>query len=646
MKSRCFLLLLAAPALAQTSAPNAATAPNVNDWSLAPFNSTDKILAAAPGALDAFRAAPLQLCGARGEWVSFQFVVRAGDKPIEKLRVERNGLASAGADFIPANRLQLFRENYVRVAHPSGNRVLTPRWWPDALVPLDLAAGRIGAGKSAVFWGALQVPPDAAPGDYFGELDVLADDAPRRLALALTVSSAKLPPPRFRGTVALYYDALRAWYSKSGRSFSDEQWSAQKKRYYDFLLDYGLNAYDLPVVWNSPAAESYLKNPRVRSVRTPPLDSPDFAPSLEKFKATGTLSKAFYYWIDEPQTPADFERVRETTVRLRALGLKHLVTAHPNAALKDAVDIWCPNVGDFFGIGHLDAKALQAERNKGRETWLYTMVEPKYPHPTWLLDDDSAAVLSYAGLWRAFGATGFVYSMAHGWGPQPLENLESFAGTNGDGTLLYPAELVGGVGPMPSIRLMLLRDAIEDWALGRGDASPFALAASQTRAPARGRALVGAAAGRATLISWRLSAKRDALIVNLRASNPQAGDFVAVDVAPADIEAHPEKWRFLASLQGRQVAEKWTREGHFRYQVPGFGAVIRSAPGQYTVEMRVPLSVLDGARKLRFDGLRRTSLSGGARITLAAYTPGGDPFSMPILDLTPPPTRKSIKPTR
>ena len=62
---------------------------------------------------------------------------------------------------------------------------------------------------------------------------------------------------------------------------------------------------------------------------------------------------------------------------------------------------------------------------------------------------------------------GFVYSMAHGWTPKPLENLESFAATNGDGTLLYPAELVGGVGPMPSIRLMLLRDAMEDYELLR-----------------------------------------------------------------------------------------------------------------------------------------------------------------------------------
>jgi hypothetical protein len=138
---------------------------------------------------------------------------------------------------------------------------------------------------------------------------------------------------------------------------------------------------------------------------------------------------------------------------------------HPNESLKDAVDIWTPNIGDSFGLGHLDLQMLAAERKKGRETWWYTMVEPKIPYPTWLVDDDAAAVRVYGWMMAQYGITGFVYSMAHGWGPKPLENIQSFAGTNGDGTLLYPSELVGGSGPMPSIRLMLLRDAIEDYEL-------------------------------------------------------------------------------------------------------------------------------------------------------------------------------------
>jgi hypothetical protein len=131
------------------------------------------------------------------------------------------------------------------------------------------------------------------------------------------------------------------------------------------------------------------------------------------------------------------------------------------------VDIWCPNIGNFLGKGRLDFDALSAERNKGRETWWYTMVVPKYPYPTWLVDDNALSVRRYGGLMARHGISGFVYSMAHGWGPDPLNNIASYAGTYGDGTLVYPAELVGGHGPMPSIRLMILRDALEDYELMR-----------------------------------------------------------------------------------------------------------------------------------------------------------------------------------
>ena len=185
-------------------------------------------------------------------------------------------------------------------------------------------------------------------------------------------------------------------------------------------------------------------------------------------KREKALGKAYYYWIDEPP-PERYAEVIQAARKLHAIdpALKQCVTAHPNQALAGAVDIWCPNIGDVFGLGHLDFNALARERAMGRETWWYTMVLPKAPYPTWLLDDDAGAVRCYGWMMARWNISGFVYSMAHGWGPKPLENLQSFAGTNGDGTLLYPAELVGGHGPMPSIRLMLLRDAIEDYELLR-----------------------------------------------------------------------------------------------------------------------------------------------------------------------------------
>lgn len=446
--------------------PGQAAAPSDN-WHLTPVAAYHKLTARTPGVLEPFTATPTQLRAARGEWECFQIVITAGDTPLSDVSATATGLATHLGEYIPLTNTQLFWENYVFVPHPSGNRRLEKLWWPDALIPVTLQPHQnILPHQSKVVWAALQIPTDAKPGDYYGALDVTADGQTRQLAVLLTVEPFTLPAPSLRGNIAVYYDVLRDWYAKNFKPLDDAQFARMKRQYYEFLLDYHLNAYDLPVAWQSDAADAYLNDLRVLAVRLPGLGAPDMPAALARLKQTNTLHKAYYYQIDEPP-PERYAEARDTAHKLRALdpSLKQCVTAHPNHALAGAVDIWCPNIGDFFGLGHLDLDALAAARKQGQETWWYTMVEPKYPYPTWLLDDDAGAVRLYGWMMARWGINGFVYSMAHGWGPKPLENLQSFAGTNGDGTLLYPSELAGGSGPMPSIRLMLLRAAIQDYDL-------------------------------------------------------------------------------------------------------------------------------------------------------------------------------------
>ena len=431
-------------------------------------SSLFKLTATSPGKIEAFPTAPIHLRAARDEWVYFQVVVSANDKTLKNVQIGATSFATHLGQFIARDNIQIYRENFVPVVHPSGNRVLVRKLWSDALLPIDTQKNiEIAPQHSEAFWVAVKVPPDAAPADYFCAIEVRADnETMRELPIVLSVSKARMPAPTLRANVAVYYDSLRDWYAKNINSQTDEDWKLQKKRYYEFLLDYRLNAYDLPVSWNSDEADDYLRDSRVLSVRTPPLDSPDFDVALARLQKNSATTKAYYYHIDEP-TPEKYDEVIAATKRLREHKIAHLVTVAPNDALRKHVDIWTPNIGDFFGVGHLDYRVLEDARKAGQETWWYTMVEPKYPYPTWLLDDDASAINIYGWQMARWKIGGFVYSMAHGWGPKPLQNLESFAATNGDGTLLYPAELVGGIGPMPSIRLMLLRDAIEDYELLR-----------------------------------------------------------------------------------------------------------------------------------------------------------------------------------
>jgi len=423
-----------------------------------------KLVATEPGVLEPFPTQPALLRAVRGEWVNFQVVVTAGDVPLTDVQVTGDTLVSTLGHLLEPANIVVFHERFVRAAVPSGNRRLEKLWWPDALVLMKWQPVNIAPRQSAVFWVSVRIPASTAAATYLGAVDVTTSAGTKQLFLGVTVEKTLLPPATMRATAALYYGVLRDWYAKNIGPQTDEDWLLAKRAYYDFLLDYRINAYDLPVAPDDPAFAAYARDPRVTAIRTPPLNAPDFAPFVAALDAAGARDKSFYYQHDEPQ-PDQYATIVADGQKLHAAGVRQLVTTAPNPKLLKAVEIWCPNIGDALGLGHLDLEALARARKRGEETWWYTMTVPRAPYPTWLLDDSASSVRLYGWQMARWGINGFVYSMVHGWGPRPLEDLRSFAGSNGDGTLLYPGEQADGHGPMPSIRLMLLRDAIEDYEL-------------------------------------------------------------------------------------------------------------------------------------------------------------------------------------
>ena len=295
------------------------------DWQVETVSSLQKLTAVAPGVLEPYKSEPVNLRAVRGEWESFQIVVRADEKRIENAEPILSDLKS-GQQIFPDEYIHVFYENYVYVPHPSGNRRLEKLWWPDALIPAELQNDTsIEPYRARVLWVNVRVPENAALGYYQGQIQIRADHETKNVPFTLRIERDKrtdldtLPAPTLRANVAVYYDVLRDWYAKNARPISDQEFAALKKNYYDFLLDYRINAYDLPVDWNSDEAQKYLQDPRVLSVRTPPLDRADFNDALAAFKKAGALKKAYYYWIDEP-APEQYDAVKSATKKLRALG--------------------------------------------------------------------------------------------------------------------------------------------------------------------------------------------------------------------------------------------------------------------------------------------------------------------------------------
>ena len=226
-------LLLALLLTASTCTAHAA-----QDWHLRPVSAWHKLTATKPGTLRAFQNEPVQIQAARGGWYSFQCVIEAGDAPLRDVQIAPTHLATTLGQFVLKPNIQLYWENFVRVETPSGNRELTPLYWPDALLPIQTQPAReIGAHQAEVLWCSVFIPRETEAGHYFGALDVTTNGQSKSLALSFQVHDVEIPPPNLRLNVAVYYEVLRDWYRKSGREFSDAEWQIQKQRYYDFLLD-------------------------------------------------------------------------------------------------------------------------------------------------------------------------------------------------------------------------------------------------------------------------------------------------------------------------------------------------------------------------------------------------------------------------
>ena len=207
--------------------------------------------------------------------------------------------------------------------------------------------------------------------------------------------------------------------------------------------------------------------------------------NLEKF---GWLGKEYIYWFDEPNL-VDYPFVRETNERIKryAPKLTTFLTEHITGQdMSDVTDISC-TIWD-----KLDHEKSRKMHERGQEYWSYICTVPKSPWITSFIDHDAVNLRMW--LWGSYKhklkgiliwAINYWNSNAAspvGYLQNPWENPMSYRSAyqvplgiqhhwgNGDGRFFYPLNrdpnndsktYVGY--PVPSFRLELLRDGLEDY---------------------------------------------------------------------------------------------------------------------------------------------------------------------------------------
>lgn len=421
-----------------------------------------------------------QLVAAKGEYQSFQIVVRAPSSGLTNVNVSVSDLTgSEGA--ISKSNLALFREQYVYVNKSSpnwggSNQPLGAGWYADGLIPFvdpntGLAASggsihavpfNLGGGSNQPIWVDVFVPAGAAPGTYNGTFTVTSSQGSTTGEISLQVWHFTLPAqPTLKSSFAYWTaDSLAAEEELLRNRISPL--SVPEANQTGLVKNFGLGSNNI----------SFFSGADVSSCTM------SAAPSVAQFAAAKAANLTSLYLFDYSADEVGnctnlYPTIQKWAYNMHQAGINNLVTIAPVTALfsdgsttgRSAVDDWVVLPVEYNGSISTIKEALA----KGDEVWSYnTLVQDAYS-PKWEIDFSPINFRIQPGfINQSLGLTGLLYWRIDDWNSSPWTNVNNagtFSSNNypGEGVLVYPGSTVGVTGVAPSMRLKWIRDGEQDY---------------------------------------------------------------------------------------------------------------------------------------------------------------------------------------
>ena len=436
------------------------------------------------------------LAAARNEFESFQVVVRA-NASLKDVDVTASDLAGPGGKVIPASAFTLYRVHYVDCQKQG--------WLPDSLVPfVDPNTGkRIGgkfgapfeaaAGQNAPVWVELHVPADAAPGDYTGSVKVTAGGAVlKSIPLKVTVWPVTLPKTTTLLTYInlskdnakqsylkmLHAHRIDPWYVPTINALGPKWTRDGDKVVLTWNPDYdkAMAAYfDGSMFPDGVPGKSMLLagfTGNIWGVFKQKEDYASFAQVFQQFethfKDKPYVGKLAWFLIDEPK-PETIKRCIEMgkCIKTNSPSIKNLLTTGYKPELEGIVDIWDAIVNcEVIDSTTPGPDAYRAEMKKGRMAVnCVTCVSDRPTSPSLFIHGQGINTRIWPWVTAALDQQGIEFWQS---AAAPSVTVPNKYGEKcwGDGTLFYkglPEELgIPEEIALPSIRLKILRDGIED----------------------------------------------------------------------------------------------------------------------------------------------------------------------------------------
>lgn len=431
-----------------------------------------------------------------------------------------SNLSDTEGNIISKENIKIYNQHYVELTNLSiatSNRPLG--FYPDALIPQHLSEkvkeNVIGAGNNQAILLDVYAPAETPAGLYSGTCTLKVDHETFYIPIRVKVRDFTLSDTNHvQSSVYLFPEYIM------GGDLDNTPESYAK--YVDFLLDYRIctnnivypymNDYDLLV----EEYKKYAADPRVSSYALTSHIS--FEEDIRMLIENSTpqlnlIEKLMIYGPDEPYTfmaeakktvdgyvdrliaiansYTDEQLASYGVTRAQIEGVEVLSTVTATIAELEGLRTYCGLTSSFHTEQQREAyKRFQEEAYKGANnelegtdygsTWWYVCNHPYEPYPNWHIDREMVIprVTSWMqydydidGIlyWSSAGYfnTDTIWGQLSGWESVPVYDKASavFAagGTNGEGYIVYPGAKYGESGPLPSIRLINIRDGFEDY---------------------------------------------------------------------------------------------------------------------------------------------------------------------------------------
>ena len=438
------------------------------------------------------------LSAARNEYEAFQLCVvplqTADPEPVKGVRLTATDLIGENGAKIPAANVKIWQVGYVRTGIPS-YPTCHVGYWPDPLLehdaPLDVDGHQLQA-----FWIRVYVAEGIAPGQYQGGIKVATDTlGSQTLTIKLRVRAFTLPKdPK------LIFHTLRYLELKPYMNYYQISADAARdvvKQYTETLIgeyklfpaaasfydkgDTDFSRFDAQL---QPLIQKGMKLlrclPRVKfEGLSRGIEPAEFKRLTDHLRQKGWLDKTYVYCLSDEPSEAQYPKLREYAAKLKELvpDVKILTSESPYPGLVGFTDAWWSDVST-------EDPAYNRERQKAGDLvlWYFCRVPihmDRIYNSIWdspLMLIDRAATEQRVAFWLAwkYKIDGIMIWAGNGswykkgkttWPEEPWDPyIDTYAwpyggADNGNGVLFYP----GKHGPLPSVRLEVLREGREDY---------------------------------------------------------------------------------------------------------------------------------------------------------------------------------------